>query len=709
MNQSGEWHGAFRKTDPLAIYGILKLSFIKIAALIACLTTVICLGTHTVAEAQTLRSNNSRSSSTPGGSSLPSGNEDNKTYAAGSAWTLSWPLGTHIESTLDTLLYNYQRRFVESMRSDAWATTGQYTAPSLNMMYFQRRQDPSFLFEKALDYWIPSFSKQKFYNVYIPMTQLEYGWGIGTENRTDHLGAVFAGNVNRKIGLGAWVDYPYTKGSYAYQAAKGLGWGISGYYAGDRYEMQAFYNHFNHLNKENGGITDDLYITNPAELQGGVGSIEAQSIPVNLTAAHNRIRGGEFYMSHAYKLGFWRDITQEKDTVQRMEFVPHTKFVYTFDWKNDTHIFRNDNASEAEKFWKNTYFNTQRTHDTSEYWSVSNTLGIEMIEGFQKWAKFGLSAYATYEADRNGYEIVGMDDPEVKGSTPLPDGWSKGLIKTHNRLWVGGRLEKTKGSIIRYAADARFGLIGDVIGDVDVSGRIDTKFRLGKDTVRISADGFFKNLEPNYMLNHYVSNHFIWHNNFGKIRSFRVGGRLDIPWTRTQLRVNFENVQNSIYFDSQSLPRQHGGSVQVFSAAIDQKLKLGIFNWENTVTYQKTSDMNIIPLPELVVYSNMYLYFHAFRALTVQIGFDVDWYSAYKGPAYQPATMQFTMQGENAVDVGNFINSNVYLTCKLYKVRFFAMVSNLSQGWFSKGYFSLPHYPIDPRQFRIGLMIDFAN
>jgi len=59
--------------------------------------------------------------------------------------------------------------------------------------------------------------------------------------------------------------------------------------------------------------------------------------------------------------------------------------------------------------------------------------------------------------------------------------------------------------------------------------------------------------------------------------------------------------------------------------------------------------------------------------------------------------------------VGNFINSDVYLTCKLYKVRFFAMVSNLSQGWFSKGYFSLPHYPIDPRQFRVGLMIDFAN
>lgn len=688
---------------------ILKTSTRKISAIIALLVVAVFFATPLTTSAQTMRQSGNGSADVKGNASTSGSTDEKKTYPPGSAWTLSWPLGTHIESTLDTLLYNYQRRFVESMRSDAWATTGQYTGPALDMMYFQRREQPSFLFEKALDYWIPSFSKQKFYNVYIPMTQLEYGWGIGTENRTDHLGATFAGNVNRKVGLGAWVDYPYTKGSYAYQAAKGLGWGVSGYYAGDRYEMQAFYNHYNHLNKENGGITDDLYITNPAELQGGVSKIEAQSIPVNLTAAHSRVRGGEFYMSHAYKLGFWRDITQEEDTVQRMEFVPHTKFVYTFDWKKDSHMFRNDNASEAEKFWQNTYFNTQRTHDTAEYWSVSNTLGIEMIEGFQKWAKFGLSAYATYETDRMVYGVTGMDDPETSGSTPLPEGWAKGLKQTRNRLWVGGRLEKTKGCIIRYAADARFGLIGDAIGDVDVSGRIDTKFRLGKDTVRISADGFFRNLEPNYMLNHYVSNHFIWNNDFGKIRSFRAAGKLDIPWTRTQLRVGFENVQNQIYFDSSSIPKQHGGSVQVFAAAIDQKLKLGIFNWDNTVTYQKSSNMDVIPLPELTIYSNMYLYFHAFRALTVQFGFDVNWYSSYKGPNYQPATMQFTQQGENAVNVGNFINSDVYLTCKLYKVRFFAMVSNLSQGWFSKGYFSLPHYPIDPRQFRVGLMIDFAN
>lgn len=636
---------------------------------------------------------------------------ENKTYPPGSAWTLSDPLGMHIESTIDTVLYNYQRHFVTALTSDAWASTGQYTGPAINMMYFQRPEQSRFFFDNALSYWIPSFSKQKFYNVYIPYTQLSYDWGYGTQNRTDHLAATFAGNVNRKLGFGAWIDYPYTRGSYASQATKGVTYGFTGYYNDDRYEMQALFNQFNHLNKENGGITDDLYITDPAQLQGGVSSIQAQSIPVNLTDAHNRLTGAEFYMSHAYKVGFWRDITQPEDTIEKREYVPVTKFIYSFDWTNDHHLFINTNSSQAQKFWQNTYFNPTTTRDDSYRWSVTNSLGVELIEGFQKWAKFGLAAYATYQIDQYKFKVDGLDSFEdnLDGLTPLPQGYELKTKETRNRLWIGGRLEKTRGSTIRYSADAKFGLIGDVIGDIDVKGQIETRFKLGKDTVRISADGFFKNIEPDYILKNYIGNHFVWNNNFGKTRSFRAEGKLYIPWTRTQLSVGFENIQNQIYFNSISMPQQHGGNIQIFSAAIDQKLKFGIWNWDNTVTYQATSDMDIMPLPQLVIYSNMYLYFHAFKALTVQVGLDCDWYTKYKGYAYQPATMSFHSQGPDAVNVGNFIMSNVYLTCKLYKVRFFLMCSHLNQGWFSKGYFPLPHYPVDPRQFRLGLSIDFAN
>lgn len=645
-----------------------------------------------------------------------------KPLSEGSAWTLSWPLGTHIESTIDTVLYNYQRQFVTALTSDSWASTGQFTGPGINMIYFKRPQQLPFFFDNALEHYIPTFQKQKFYNVYIPFTQLSYNNGYGTESRTDHLTATFAGNVNRRIGIGAHVDYPYTKGSYNNQAAKGLTYGISGYYTGDRYEMQAFYNHFNHVNKENGGITDDLYIIDPAQLQGGINSIEAKSIPTNLSNAHNRVIGNELYMSHSYKIGYWKDITQPEDTVEHQIFVPSIKLTYSFDWQKDSHLFINQNMQDASKFWEHTYFNNKETQDHSHYWQIDNTLGVEMIEGFNPKVKFGISAYATYQINKYRYDVEGMYERPVDsldengnnttGYSILPEGWAKSLGETRNRLWLGGRLQKSRGSIVTYSADAKFGLAGDVVVDIDVTGSIETHFHFGNDSInqmQIKADAMFQNTEPNYFYNHYVGNHYIWNNNFGKIRKAGVQGHLHIPWTKTDLHVGFENIQNQVYFNESCLPSQYSGHIQIFSASIEQKLKFGIWNWNNRVTYQATSDKIVMPLPSFAVYSNMFLYFKAFKALTMQIGVDANYYTKYKGYAYQPATMSFHSQGENGISTGGFLFSDVYITARLYQVRLFLMVSHLNQDWFSRDYFALPHYPVDPLQFRFGLSIDFAN
>lgn len=197
-----------------------------------------------------------------------------KYYKPGSAWTLDTQLGIRQPNTMDTLMYNYQRTFIPSMTYDAFATTGQLSGPGLSMLYFERPDDHKFFFNNALSPWIPTLEKTKFYNVYIPMTLLTYNLTFDRESRTDFLRGVFAGNVNRKIGVGGWIDYPYTKGSYTDQAAKAVDFGLNFYYTGDHYQTQMLFNHYRHVNKENGGITNDLYITNPAEVQGGVNEIE---------------------------------------------------------------------------------------------------------------------------------------------------------------------------------------------------------------------------------------------------------------------------------------------------------------------------------------------------------------------------------------------------------------------------------------------------
>ncbi len=665
-----------------------------------------------------------------------------------SAWTLTYPLGFHIPAEVDTAQYNYQRRSIPTMASDAWATTGNLGSPGMNLLWFERGKRSDFLFYDALSFWMPSFAKQKFHNVYVPTTILQYNYCGSSENHQDRLQADFAGNVNRRIGIGGFIDYLHSKGCYNYQAAKNFNFGLSAYYFGDRYELQTFYHQYYHQNLENGGITDDRYITDPAAVQGGVTSVQYKSIPTRLTSAKNRLNGAEFYMNHAYKIGYWSE-EQVNDTLTRDIYIPVMKILYSFDFKTDKHTF--SERSNSPDFWENVYFDKNSTYDNSRLNSISNTVGIYLIEGFRKWMKFGLSAYATYQINQyqlpnHGYEMPSggedtsedgssndsagsgnADNPtdggdtdtpveggapgsqDLNGLTPLPATGIPDARHNQHFFFIGGRIEKSHGSILRYNADVRFGLSGDAVGDLDLKGQILTNIPLFGDTVAVEAHGGFHNNTPDWLTKHYVSNHFIWDNNFGKIRSVKFGGSIDIPWSRTRASIDVENIQNHIYFGSDFLPYQHNGNVQIMSVGLNQDIKVGILHWNNRITWQVSSDQDIIPLPQLSVYSNLFIRTRLFKVLNVQLGVDCDYYTKYKGYTYQPATMTFNNQNETSL--GGYPFCNAYINLRLYRCRFYLMMSHVNQGLFGSSYneFSLPHYPINPRRFQLGVAVDFAN
>ncbi len=629
------------------------------------------------------------------------------------AWKLIEPLGLRKPTTIDTIYLNYARESVPTEVSDAWATTGNLGSEGMNLIYMDRQPMSDFFFADALEHWYPTVKTMKYYNTRIPMTLLSYTTAGSRENSQDRLSGVFSGNVNRRLQLGAIFDYLYSKGCYNYQATKDITWGASASYMGDRYEFQGFFNSYNLLNKENGGITDDLYITDPAELQGGETSINPKDIPTNLTDAHTRFAGKELYLNNRYKVGFWReDEVESGDTMRTVKtYVPVSSFIWTLNYKSGRHVFNDRTPSETRQFFKNTYINDRETNDSTTYWSLSNTLGISLLEGFNKWAKAGLSIYATHQI-RSYRQTPDTLDRSVEGIydvfTPLPDGVAGMRPKvTENLMWVGAQLTKQQGSLLNYEATARLGVLGPVAGDVRIDGNVSTHFRLLRDTVAVTAYGSFCNEEAPYLMNHYRSNHFAWDNNLGKTRRLRIGGQLDIPHTGTRIDVGVENVQNLIYFNGECLPVQAGGSVQVFSARLEQKLHTGILNWDNTVTYQTTSDDAVIPLPKLAIYSNLYLKFKVAKVLSVQFGIDCDYYTRYYGVGYQPATASFYNQRE--VKIGNYPFMNIYANMKLSKTKFFVMMSHVNQGMTGSNYFVLPHYPMNPRRFQVGLSIDFAN
>jgi len=637
-----------------------------------------------------------------------------KKVAPSYAWELLQPLGLAEPSTIDTTMINYGQKSVPSEQTIAYANTGNLGAAGIDMVYFDRKPMSDFFFRDALDAWLPMQGNHRFYNTRIPMTLLSYNTAGGKENKQDRLKATFSGNANAKLQFGASLDYLYSKGSYANQAVKNLMWGVASSYLGDRYEYQAFFNHYNGLNQDNGGITDDLYITDPAKLQGGETSVNAKTIPTNLTAARTRMKGQEFYMNHRYKVGFWEitppNDTIPDDTIEHKRYIPVSSFIWTLNYTGATHKFFNDSPEEASKFWDNYYLTTGNSEDATSYWSLKNTFGVSLLEGFNKYAKAGLAAYVTHEIRRytqsvDSIPISGPDRPEIL--TPYPFDSRISPKATENLLWVGAQLTKQSGRLLRYEATGKIGLIGPAAGEVHVAGNVSTRFKLLGDTVSITGYGLFANESAPYLMNNYVSNFFMWKNSFGKTRRLKFGGILNVPQTGTRLNIGAENVQNSIYFNDRSLPVQHGGSVQVFSASLEQNFRVGILNWNNKLTYQTSSDDAVLPLPKFAAYTNLFILFRVAKVLHVQFGVDCDYYSKYYAPGFQPATMAFYNQRE--VKVGNYPFMNLYLNMKLSRARFYVMMSHVNQGLTGKNYFALPHYPMNPRRFQMGVSVDFAN
>lgn len=626
------------------------------------------------------------------------------------AWKMISPLGLREPAAIDTSMINYATEFVPSAISPAWVTTGNYGSEGLNMIYPERVQLSSFFFKDALEHWMPLGSKMQFYNTRIPMTLLSFNTGGSRDNSQERLQATFSGNINRKAQIGAMLDYLYSKGNYANQAAKDLSWGFNGSYLGDRYEFQGFYNHFNLLNKENGGITDVGYILDPEELQGGVSTIDPKAIPTKLSGAHTRLWGQELVLNNRYKVGYWHEEPDSlNDTIVHRTYIPVTSFIYTLKYNAGKHLFTDAQSSETSKFFEHTYLNPNFTHDKTTYWEINNTLGVSLLEGFNKYAKFGLAAYVTHQVRRYNMpaDTLDLSAPEI-GVDARPDGI--GIIRsseTQQLAWVGAQLTKQRGAILRYEATAELGFLGPAAGEIKADGSVTTSIPVWNDSLRITGVGHFSNETAPYLMNNYISNHHIWQNDFGKTRRVWFGGDLEFNRTGTHFLARVYNIQNQIYFNESGMPVQHGGNVQVLSLGLLQKIKAGPFNWENKIYYQTTSDDKVIPLPALSLSSNAYFLFRI-ATLKVQAGINCDYYTRYYAPCYLPSLASFGNQ--HSTKLGNYPFCNIYINMRLSRARFYVLYSHVNQGLFGgRNYFSTPDYPLNPRRFQLGISVDFAN
>ena len=392
------------------------------------------------------------------------------------------------------------------------------------------------------------------------------------------------------------------------------------------------------------------------------------------------------------------------------EYVPVTSFIHTADFTTYRRIY--EAYATPENYYLDTYKVKERLagdsiYDKTSNLNLRNIFAIALLEGFNKWIKTGAKVFATHTLSH--YVL-----PDSVGTTS----WNEHSVA------VGAQLSKTQGKSLHFNVTGDVAVVGYNVGEIKIDGGVDLNFPLLGDTMTLAASGFYHHVKPSFYFRHYQSRHLWWDSDdLSMIDHLRAQGVLNYAKTRTRFRFAFDEIKNYAYFASSftnsddngrlynmAYSRQASSPITVLTAEVAQDLAFGPLHWETTLTWQKSTKQDVLPLPAINAYTNLYLRFKIARVLNCDFGADARFFTKYAAPDYFPSLGQYTVQeNENKQKIGGYPVINAYFNFKLSRARFFVMMSHVNCGSGNKEYFFTPNYPLNGRVFRFGISWDFAN
>lgn len=604
------------------------------------------------------------------------------------AWKVSEDFADEVQCSPDTATLNFQEFTTPVYRNTiASEWLGNLGLPSQSAIFYQRKETDytgDFLFKHTFYDQYLGPNEALFFNTKRPYSNVTYASGGLTDQEEDHLTAALSMNATSKLNFGFFADYKYGRGSYYNQSTDDLNGYLNGSYKGEKYSIYFIAGLNNHKQFENGGIQHDSLIDIIDE---------ASSIPVKLSNTWSQYNSFYFWINQQYNIGY--DKVDPTDS-EKKEFTPLMTIGYSTKYEYNRKKYYERSITNG--FYENNFYSDSFSRDTCSQHFFKNVVSITFNEGYKKWMLFSLRAFAEIDFEQNRFQIADT------------------LVFAHNNqtlVSVGGELFKRKGN-------TQYGVLGKVLVlgrdnrmAFDISGDFTTKIKLKDDlNLNISALGHLKSLNPSFYTEHYYSNHYIWENHFNNTWSARGYGEIGIPYKYCDIKLGagWQGLKNYIFFNKQAMPTQDNEHfIQIINADLQLNLSAWLLHWDNKVSFQYVNEPSILPLPMLSAYSNFY-FRHSFLKndiLTVQIGVDCRFNTAYYANAYMPATGVFYLQDEKLI--GNYPLMNAYINLHLKQFRVYLMCYNLSSAFMDSTYFTVPDYPLNPIMFKFGLSWNFYD
>ncbi|MCD8312959.1 MAG: putative porin, partial [Bacteroidales bacterium] len=630
--------------------------------------------------------------------------------------------------------YNYHFHDIPPMKKDLnTVSLGISGSASEAFNYFRREtRANAFFYDAYADYGytaenLPMFNTKTYY------TELAY-WGtlLGKDEKEEtNIKVLTTQNITPNLNI--FLDYERYggKGMLQDESTDNRTFVAAANYLHKRYLAHAGYIYNKVSRTENGGITDNFWIRDT--------TVDAKEIDVALTGASSKIKQNTIFLDQSYRIpfnfirniqnGVYKERRAEKhlrdsllaagdssfvfeepdvssdgeteapaDTIDRnvtTAFIGHSSEYSVF-----TRNYYDATSSTASGFYNDNYFiNPTQTADSMRVMRFENRIYIRV----QPWKEDGIvSKLDVGIGDKllNYYDYNQYNYVKTKNNTSL------------NSLYLYAGVKGQYKDLFKWDATGDYTFLGHEINDFGVNANIEFNwypFRRARHSPLTVQAHFETNLrEPDYYLQNLYTNHYKWNNDFGKISTTKVWGRISIPRWQLEAEFDYALLSNNIYFDNTGTVRQNGTAMSVMSASLMKNFRAWMFHFDHRILFQLSSNDEVLPLPMLSATLRYYLQFTVVKnAMDMQIGAEGRWFTKWYMPGYNPALGVFYNQTDE--QYGNYPYLDAFVNIQWKRACIFVKVVNVGQGWpkHDIDYFSAHHYINTQRAFKFGIFWPF--
>lgn len=672
-------------------------------------------------------------------------------------WQADGPLGLTKPSTLDTLLGNYHINDLALHRTIAFQNLGNMGTPGISKIFSDRVDRSNFIFFQPYSLYYTSPEDIKYFNTKVPYTNISYNNGGLTNRKQESVSGIFAININPHFNMGMYGKWQNNYGSYDNQSSKNYNAGFFGSYIHRHHELMSNISFNGYRAMENGGFTDEAYITDPKN----TGKLDAYNIPTYFdNDVTSKLVNWNAYLNYKFHFGFDKTINVTEDSTIT-EFIPVSSLIYTFRNESDYKRYKEEyigsnGGMTTDSLYKdlgigqNHRINNLSTVDSVRYWEMNHTIGLSINEEFNTIGKFGVAGYLTYTQKqyggidhvnyyRNGEGIYNSElirNRRVKldsitGTDSLgrfgEDVWD---TNTQTKVGIGAQISKRKGEHLMFNLNGEYFFKDEkkTGSSYNLGADIQSRFNIGRNIFGIKAKASHQNYCPDYLEEHYFGNRLQWDNDFDNITKTVIEGAIGAeklylyntedstllskiaPEVGLMLKANETTLKDYVYWGLDGTPKQYNSTISITRLTLQEQMKIWYLHFDNELTFQYLNAGNdVMDLPSLCLYSNLYIKTKPlFNVLTLQLGADLRYNTKYYAPAYLPATGMYYAQ--NKEKIGDYPLYGAYLSMHLKTFRLFVEYSHLNHIWSNNNHYLVsPGYALDPNYIKFGISVNFAN